>query len=46
MIITLLAIVEADSQKMKDSILIKYGNLDEQLEQLLAKGDGMLVING
>ena len=40
------AIVEADRQKMKDSILIKYGNLDEQLEQMLAKGDGMLVING
>ena len=30
---------------MKDSLLIKYDQLDDQLEKLLAKGDGMLVIN-
>lgn len=40
-----LIIAMVSGSKMEDSILIRYGQLEEQLEQVLAKGDGMLVIN-
>lgn len=40
-----LIIAMVSDSKMEDSILIRYGQLEEQLEQVLAKGDGMFVIN-
>ena len=42
----IIAVVMKASQSMEDSILIKYDRLDDQLEQILAKGDGSLVVNG
>ena len=39
-----IAIVADKKKTMRDSVLIKYGRLDESLEQALAKGDGSLVI--
>lgn len=40
-----IAIVSNDKQ-IKDSVLIQYNKLDNQLENVLAKGDGVLVIGG
>jgi hypothetical protein len=41
-----IAIVDSVKNQMEDSILIKYDELDEKLENLLAKGDGTLVVGG
>lgn len=41
-----IAIVNSATQEMEDSILVKYDELDERLEELLAKGDGTLVVGG
>ena len=41
-----IAVVNTATSQMLDSILIKYDELDEKLEELLAKGDGTLVVGG
>lgn len=38
-----LAIMTED-KKITDSLLVKYGTLDQELEDALAKGDGVLVV--
>ena len=39
-----IAIVSDAEKKIKDSVLIKYDRLEPQLEDLLAKGNGVLVV--
>ena len=41
-----IAVINSITKEMEDSILVKYDELDEQLEELLAKGDGTLVVGG
>lgn len=41
-----IAVVDAASKKMIDSLLVKYEALDEKLEEMLAKGNGTMVIGG
>lgn len=41
-----IAVVNMATNKMEDSILVKYDELDDKLEELLAKGDGTLVVGG
>lgn len=40
----LVAIVDTVNNEVKDAVLIKYQMLDTQLEQLLSKGNGVLVV--
>lgn len=40
-----IAVVDTD-KKIEDSVLIQYNKLDDSLENVLAKGDGVLVIGG
>lgn len=42
----IIAIVDESNQSIEDSILIKYEKLDDALENALAKGDGVLVVEG
>lgn len=39
-----IAIINGSTKEMEDSILVKYNKLDEKLEELLAKGNGTLVV--
>ena len=39
-----IAIVETTSGEVEDTLLVKYDELDEKLEELLIKGDGSLVV--
>jgi len=41
-----IAVVNSISNKMEDSILVKYDQLDEKLEELLERGNGTLVVGG
>ncbi len=41
-----LTIAIVNNGQMEDSILIKYEELDSKLEEILAKGDGTLVVGG
>lgn len=41
-----IAIVNHDTKKIDDSVLIKYNSLDDELESFLAKGNGVLVVGG
>lgn len=41
-----LTIAMVNNGQMEDSILIKYEELDSKLEEMLAKGDGTLVVGG
>ncbi len=41
-----LTIAMVNNGQMEDSILIKYEELDSRLEEMLAKGDGTLVVGG
>ncbi len=41
-----IAIMDTASSKQVDSLLIKYNKLDAELEAVLEKGDGVLVIGG
>ena len=41
-----IAVINSTTKEMEDSILVKYDELDERLEELLAKGDGTLVVGG
>ena len=41
-----IAIINEKSQQMEESLLVKYGRLDANLENILAKGNGMLVVEG
>ena len=38
------AIIDKDKNEIKDSVLIKYDKLNTVLEDVLAKGDGVLVV--
>lgn len=40
------AIVDVNNKDVGDTLLIKYNELDENLEKLLEKGDGTLVVGG
>lgn len=42
----IIAIVDESNQSIEESILIKYERLDDILENALAKGDGVLVVEG
>ncbi|MDE5763734.1 MAG: hypothetical protein K2I00_02065 [Ruminococcus sp.] len=39
-----IAVINGNTKEMQDSILVKYDNLDEKLEELLDRGDGTLVV--
>lgn len=41
-----IAVINSTTKEIEDSILVKYDELDEKLEELLAKGDGTLVVGG
>lgn len=41
-----IAIINSNTEQMESSILVKYKELDEKLEEILAKGDGTLVVEG
>lgn len=41
-----IAILNEAEKNMVDSVLIKYENIDSQLDRLLEKGNGMVVIGG
>ena len=42
----IMAVVDKDSGDIQDSVLIKYERLDQALENALAKGNGVLVVEG
>lgn len=42
----IIAIVNETNNDIEDSILVKYEKLDEALESALAKGDGVLIVEG
>ena len=41
-----IAVVDESNKSIEDSILVKYEKLDDVLENALAKGDGVLVVEG
>jgi hypothetical protein len=41
-----LAIIDKDSKDITESLLVKYETLDKKLEDALAKGNGVLVVEG
>lgn len=42
----IIAIINNENNNIEESILIKYDSLDADLENILAKGDGTLVVGG
>ena len=42
----IVAIINVETNNIEESILIKYDSLDSELESILSKGDGTLVIGG
>lgn len=41
-----IVIMNNGTHSIEDSVLIKYSSLDKQLEDVLSKGDGTLVVGG
>lgn len=41
-----IVIMNNEIKNIEDSVLIKYGTLDARLEEVLAKGNGTLVVGG